>query len=1537
MLACLYALALLAPALAQGQVGEPNGRLDVGAERVQVAAGAYHAVAVDSHGRAWAWGDNQYGQLGTGACCADSNVPVEVTLADGAPLVNVVAVAAGYYHSLALVRDPATGASSVFAWGDARRGQLGLGGTTTPAVTGPDNCDPTAATVIPCSLRARPVLTAAGVQLTNVRTIAGGANVSAAIVNAGGNTIVRAWGDNAAGQLARNVIDGPNRCNGTSTDDCGWYAEPVLKAAAANLTDVSAIAIGASHVLAVVHDAAGPGTGSTVRVWGQAVFGTSYVLGRGTQAGNATCGSATCQTLAAWDVQSVDGAVLKGVVSVAAGNNHSIAVVVESGTAQRTAWTWGAFAQGQLGRGTTGASNTQASRVTVFDATCRARVTSSCPGTSTPLTGVISVAAFANRSHAVVAEGPRRYVYGWGSNIVGTAGAGLGIGETPTGSTSGFCTTTSSCFTSAARAKLGGIGPGNDLTDVVGIGGGANAMYNTRSDGSLVVWGNGDNGEFGNGANTDLSLASTTGSHFAAGIRFVQVAAACGRSYALRGDGTVWAWGSDLDGGLSQGTTAAAQTSGMVQVRTGSSTPLTGVISIRAGCDHALALDGSGQVWAWGSNAAGQGGQGDTTVLRSPYAAKVRTNAAPNTPTYLESVISISARGNHSRALHADGTTWGWGANDRYQMANGPTPPGAPALESCGGISCSTFARQAQTSAGVSLKGIAAVAAGPANGYAVTAFGGVVSWGSGSLGLNGTGSTADLGWATGAPAASRFVTISAGQEQATAVRSDAAALAWGGNADGELGNGTSTTAATATPGLVTTPGPATLAGATQTGGDRHAFATLTDGRIFLWGRSTQGQLGAGAATGPDTCSAGPCGTRARPALTSGVTALGGVLSAAAGREHTLAVIADGTIRSWGDNSLLQLGHCEGHASDASNPALVLLSSTALPGACAPTAPSALVLRHGTTTLANGDWTRGGATGDALTITAEGRDANWSEAGLRLFVEVRPVGTAFSGTCGVASGSGGSGVFGGAAVPQSVAWTTTSLSAMIDGLADGQSYQWRACIADATGAVSSTWSSPGAAPNIRVDHSAPAAVTDVAAAPNQTSGTVVLTWSAAADPTPGSAGVRYRVYRSSAVGTLGSLLNGGSESTTASYTDDLGPHPLARYFYTVRAYDAVGNERLLGNRQRQVTRVEALYLRSTSSTVTGSRSILTTAGVTADTATSVTLPVGATGNVQLRSGVANAAAPVGSLPSGPSGAGWVADPTDGTAYAAGAWRMHTRTITASAIHSSVLVARAWKVTLSGGAIATSTPISSWTRGTANISPTSTTGLGAPVATVMDLPVDDVTFGAGELLYVEYWARVQTAPGAAATLQFENDLSFDRILPTGSPASITLGTSGSPPNGPLVAGGDWTGTTRVTVTTTSYSGYSIHATDQSDTAAAIGCSGACSVPDHDASDDDPTPWATAAVSRMGFTVLDASTAGGRLPRWGSGAGTASSFSGTNQNEYVGLQQTRAALVHVRDEASAAGGDWVDVAYRANISSAQQAGSYSQQVTFSAVVNP
>lgn len=134
---------------------------------IQIASGGYHCLALKSDGTVWAWGKNENGQLGNGTTEV-SGVPVQVN-----GLTDVVAISAGENHSLALKAD-----GTVWAWGANNNGQIGDDSRYE---------------------RAEPVQVRSGSgYLTGVKMISAGSNQSFAIKVDGA---LWGWGTNYYGQL----------------------------------------------------------------------------------------------------------------------------------------------------------------------------------------------------------------------------------------------------------------------------------------------------------------------------------------------------------------------------------------------------------------------------------------------------------------------------------------------------------------------------------------------------------------------------------------------------------------------------------------------------------------------------------------------------------------------------------------------------------------------------------------------------------------------------------------------------------------------------------------------------------------------------------------------------------------------------------------------------------------------------------------------------------------------------------------------------------------------------------------------------------------------------------------------------------------------------------------------------------------------------------------------------------------------------------------------------------------------------------------
>jgi len=145
------------------------------------------------------------------------------------------------------------------------------------------------------------------------------------------------------------------------------------------------------------------------------------------------------------------------------------------------------------------------------------------------------------------------------------------------------------------------------------------------------------------------------------------------------------------------------------------------------------------------------------------------------------------------------------------------------------------------------------------------------------------------GWTTSTVTSGEYrrVGIAAGFLHTVLARSDGAVWAWGGNFEGQIGDGTTTPRAT----------PAQIAGisgvAAVAAGYHHTIAVKSDGTVWGWGRNMFGQLGDNTTT-----------QRLSPVQVQGIT---GITAVAAGENSSYALKGDGTVWAWGRNNEGQLG------------------------------------------------------------------------------------------------------------------------------------------------------------------------------------------------------------------------------------------------------------------------------------------------------------------------------------------------------------------------------------------------------------------------------------------------------------------------------------------------------------------------------------------------------------------------------------------------------------------------------------------------------
>ena len=388
---------------------------------VAIGAGIEHGAASTSDGRLFTWGRNHVGQLADGSW-SDRSWAASAKDSAGDRLTDIIGLYTGGSHLFAQQRD-----GSLFGWGAGSDGRLGDGSTwnqpwAVPAIDadqqplanvgqpGSGDADgdgePDATDAYPLDARYSTDSDGDGLadgwELTGFSDLATADEITDSdgdgvldgdefahgsdalmpapftpqVIAAGGyhslairvDGSVLAWGYNNYGQLG----------DGSS----GYYADQAYPRAVFGLTDIIAVAAGEQHSLAL--DQAG-------QVW---AFGHNNEG----QLGDGSTDNASLPTA----VMDESGVPFDGVIAIAAGDDHSLALKADG-----TVWAWGSNDSGQLGTGESGSSTDRLYPTQLRDAN------------DEPITGIVAIAAGSSQSFALKADGR---LLGWGYNGYGVLG-----------------------------------------------------------------------------------------------------------------------------------------------------------------------------------------------------------------------------------------------------------------------------------------------------------------------------------------------------------------------------------------------------------------------------------------------------------------------------------------------------------------------------------------------------------------------------------------------------------------------------------------------------------------------------------------------------------------------------------------------------------------------------------------------------------------------------------------------------------------------------------------------------------------------------------------------------------------------------------------------------------------------------------------------------------------------------------------------------------------------------------------------------------
>jgi alpha-tubulin suppressor-like RCC1 family protein len=247
---------------------------------------------------------------------------------------------------------------------------------------------------------------------------------------------------------------------------------------------------------------------------------------------------------------------------ISAGNNHSLAIKTDG-----TLWSWGNNSNGQLG------DNTITNKLTP--------ITTFAGGNNWKQSSC-------GRGHSSVIKTDGT-LWIWGNN----SQAQLGIND---GGTTTNRTTPVTTFAGGTNWKQ--VSCGNLFTAAI------------KTDGTLWTWGRNDSGQLGINSTSNASTPVTT---FAGGTNWNEVS--CGFSFAsaIKTDGTLWIWGSNIRAHLG------------VNDITDRLTPITtfsgGTNWKQVSCGPEFlvsAIKTDGTLWVWGNNVVGMLGVNDTTNRLTP-------------------------------------------------------------------------------------------------------------------------------------------------------------------------------------------------------------------------------------------------------------------------------------------------------------------------------------------------------------------------------------------------------------------------------------------------------------------------------------------------------------------------------------------------------------------------------------------------------------------------------------------------------------------------------------------------------------------------------------------------------------------------------------------------------------------------------------------------------------------------------------------------------------------------------------------------------
>jgi len=322
---------------------------------------------------------------------------------------------------------------------------------------------------------------------------------------------------------------------------------------------------------------------------------------------------------------------------------------------------------------------------------------------------------------------------------------------------------------------------------------------------------------------------------------------------AIYGGAELYAWGASSGGRLGDGTTVYR--SSPVQIGA-----LTTWSQVAGGERNSFAVKTDGTLWGWGQGLTGQIGDNTATSKSSP----VQVGA-------LTTWYQVTGGGDFAVAVKTDGTMWSWGKNETFGMLgvgtviNKSSPVQIGALTTWYQVSSARF-----------------------HSVALKTDGTMWSWGAYTYGRLGDNTNVNKSSPVQIGSLTTWYQASAGRNlTSAAIKTDGTLWSWGGNGDGQLGDGTT----------VNRSSPVQVGSLTNWSqvsvGRFHTAAVKTDGTMWAWGLNSGGEIGDNTIV-----------SKSSPVQIGALTNWAKITT---GYNHCVAVKVDSTLWVWGSNDDGQLG------------------------------------------------------------------------------------------------------------------------------------------------------------------------------------------------------------------------------------------------------------------------------------------------------------------------------------------------------------------------------------------------------------------------------------------------------------------------------------------------------------------------------------------------------------------------------------------------------------------------------------------------------